>query len=857
MVATNPREIGTLVVVVLKARNLPNKRHIGKQDPFCSIVFNEEKRRTKAIKRGGQHPEWDEEFRFTLVEDDDDEATSSQFDTSDRVPPPLPPKSGTKGPPRVKGGRSMAIACYADDPREPDLIGDCTADLTEVLTKGETDEWFVLMNKDKYCGEVYLEMTFWSNEPEPLKKVTPKPKTKKLYGGPGSFVPAEEPSMHSGLDVQHEIRRLPSNSNMRDSLRLENIPRSLRPSASFANLDLYVPPYESSRTRHTDVESVATEFADLGVGDHANGRLNFPPQQPGYLPRPTSSHGYSDALSQTPSQHGFHQGSYLDGSAPSHYNAPDPPAPVSYQQEHVPAEPYQPPYEPAPPSTFHASARPTGPRQGVSAASSGFMPIPMPIPTSAPSGFGSFSSYPSQSSGFAAGPATAAPSTYGYPPSHHPTPSSSFSTLPPQPVTSSGFAPLPPSRSHHHSLPQPPVSSGFSSQSYVQYPTQHVPPAPSASAPPHQHVSQEVYVPPPPPSVPPHSYSAPPEPFPITRTSPSPPLDNIPPPPPLNGSFRRSSPPSRPLPQPGTTNGQPHPRRTSLPVPPPGGPQGIYDPQRTPPKVFGSGSLGQLGSYGTPRSPPQAFGSINGQNGMYDVQRSPPQTYNSSLMGLPGSYNSSSNASMPFSSNGGVPSRGNSGSYTSSSQLGLYMQPNGSASAVYNHPEQSRSMSSIARVDPVNPPSDPYDSIPPPPPLPSEGGPVYVQNNQLPVARSSPPLPQSQHSRTSLPRTPSLSVPLQPRSRHISLPAPPPMGLASQPSYHTLPPPPAPPSMPSDVHYEPVSTFPSANLSQTFHPGPPPRPPAQINPQPRYVSSPITAQSYNSVPPLGERDGRW
>lgn len=26
-----------------------------------------------------------------------------------------------------------------------------------------TSEWFVLMNKDKYAGEVYVELTFWSN----------------------------------------------------------------------------------------------------------------------------------------------------------------------------------------------------------------------------------------------------------------------------------------------------------------------------------------------------------------------------------------------------------------------------------------------------------------------------------------------------------------------------------------------------------------------------------------------------------------------------------------------------------------------------------------------------------------------
>lgn len=33
----------------------------------------------------------------------------------------------------------MAVACYAEDLREPDFIGETRVDLTEVLTKGETD----------------------------------------------------------------------------------------------------------------------------------------------------------------------------------------------------------------------------------------------------------------------------------------------------------------------------------------------------------------------------------------------------------------------------------------------------------------------------------------------------------------------------------------------------------------------------------------------------------------------------------------------------------------------------------------------------------------------------------------------
>ena len=154
-------------------RNLPNKRQFGKQDPYCVVVLNGETRKTKIIKRGGQHPEWDEEIRFTIFED-----SEALRGSEDGTPPPLPPKAG-RGPKKIQGGKTMAIACFAAD-REPELIGEATVDLTEALTKGETDgthlfhsigasmlmchsEWFTLLNKDKYSGEVYLELTFWSN----------------------------------------------------------------------------------------------------------------------------------------------------------------------------------------------------------------------------------------------------------------------------------------------------------------------------------------------------------------------------------------------------------------------------------------------------------------------------------------------------------------------------------------------------------------------------------------------------------------------------------------------------------------------------------------------------------------------
>jgi len=132
-------EIGTLIVVVLKANHLPNKRHIGKQDPYCVVSVNGEKRRTKAIKRGGQHPEWDEEIRFTLFEDVGDVEKTAP---GNGTPPPPPPKD-SKGPKNIKGGKKMKLSCFADDTREPDFIGETDVDLTEVLTKGETDGGFL------------------------------------------------------------------------------------------------------------------------------------------------------------------------------------------------------------------------------------------------------------------------------------------------------------------------------------------------------------------------------------------------------------------------------------------------------------------------------------------------------------------------------------------------------------------------------------------------------------------------------------------------------------------------------------------------------------------------------------------
>lgn len=90
------------------------------------------------MKRGGQHPEWDDELRFPLYETVEDELARTAGGSKDvDAPPPPPPKDGSKS--RKHAKKILTLSCYADDPREPDLIGETTVDLTEALTKGEID----------------------------------------------------------------------------------------------------------------------------------------------------------------------------------------------------------------------------------------------------------------------------------------------------------------------------------------------------------------------------------------------------------------------------------------------------------------------------------------------------------------------------------------------------------------------------------------------------------------------------------------------------------------------------------------------------------------------------------------------
>lgn len=54
--------IGTLVAIIDRAKNLPNRKTMGKQNPYCAARLGKEAKKTQTDLRGGQTPRWYDHF---------------------------------------------------------------------------------------------------------------------------------------------------------------------------------------------------------------------------------------------------------------------------------------------------------------------------------------------------------------------------------------------------------------------------------------------------------------------------------------------------------------------------------------------------------------------------------------------------------------------------------------------------------------------------------------------------------------------------------------------------------------------------------------------------------------------------
>ncbi|KAI5950738.1 hypothetical protein KGF54_003812 [Candida jiufengensis] len=139
---------GTLVIMIVRAKHLPNRRKLDKQSPYVVIRLGTTAKKTKSDFRAGQTPEWTHEIRFDL--------------TRDRKP-------------------ILKVDLLDETKNDPTPIGSCEIDASVVFTqpsneqKGKYiyDKWYDLTYNEKRAGMLYLEMTFYPSAPVLPPKIHP------------------------------------------------------------------------------------------------------------------------------------------------------------------------------------------------------------------------------------------------------------------------------------------------------------------------------------------------------------------------------------------------------------------------------------------------------------------------------------------------------------------------------------------------------------------------------------------------------------------------------------------------------------------------------------------------------------
>ncbi|KAG0084842.1 hypothetical protein BGZ92_009528 [Podila epicladia] len=147
--------IGELVIIPIQGRDLPNRERFGKQDPFILFKLGNVSKRSSTDVRGGQRPRWnDEQINILMYQSDAKDATS------------------------------LYVSCMDEDHQKNDLIGDCVINLAKVLERGEHDDWFELKYRGREAGELMLQLTYYSRDPQhPTNRLN----------RPGSELPIKRP----------------------------------------------------------------------------------------------------------------------------------------------------------------------------------------------------------------------------------------------------------------------------------------------------------------------------------------------------------------------------------------------------------------------------------------------------------------------------------------------------------------------------------------------------------------------------------------------------------------------------------------------------------------------------------------
>ncbi|KAI9860473.1 MAG: hypothetical protein M1813_006132 [Trichoglossum hirsutum] len=231
-------EIGTLVVIVDRAKNLPNRKKIGKQDPYCAARLGKEAKKTEVDKRGGQTPKWDQELRFVV------------HDSADYC--------------------QLKVSVFNDD-KKTELIGETWVSLEAVVVPGggQNDLWHTLNSKGKYAGDIRIEMTYYDTRPKDEKPVA---ETRRESAGHGGEEENRE-VVGGPRQLKPSVKRRPLPPDITNAHRME----SVVPDHTQAHPHNGIPSREYRHSVHPTQSSV-----DNSISNHAQPNLYY--QQPHPLP---------------------------------------------------------------------------------------------------------------------------------------------------------------------------------------------------------------------------------------------------------------------------------------------------------------------------------------------------------------------------------------------------------------------------------------------------------------------------------------------------------------------------------------------------------------------------------------------
>ncbi|KAJ8487820.1 hypothetical protein ONZ45_g14192 [Pleurotus djamor] len=324
------KELGTLVIVVLKARNLLDPHSFYKSDVYAQISLNGEVKRTPVEVKGGQHPVWDAELRFNVMKN-----SAEKY-------------------------RELKVSCWSKESRNDQNLGEGKVNINETLKTGEFDDWVGLSTEAGGArGDLYLEMTYYSAAPVPAASRLSVSPGADLVRRPSKLSPADRlsrptqpsPLSTSGAHLSHHDnrRRDPSPHNRPPPSQL--VPGRVSPqrptSVSPKRANDPLPPLPNDRVQSPTIPA----FLQPGAGRGKPSASSFQPSQPAQPPQPTLPDILKPGI---PNGSSFHnptpqptlplqqpvQPSHNPGSPPRHY--------TSYPTTH----------SPPPPSTYVSATGP-------------------------------------------------------------------------------------------------------------------------------------------------------------------------------------------------------------------------------------------------------------------------------------------------------------------------------------------------------------------------------------------------------------------------------------------------------------------------------------------------------------------